>query len=170
MKLIKLNKRNGEVKYAIVNDCDYEWINQWKWHHKINVSGNEYAARIMITSNKKRIHLYMHRVINKTPINMQTDHEDQNGLNNQHYNLRTCTPSQNRANKIDCKNKTSKYRGVSWNKNMRCWLAQIQCKYKKTNLGYFVNEVEAAKTYDYNALKLFGKFAVINFENKEKML
>ena len=45
-----------------------------------------------------------------TPNNLEVDHIDHNGLNNQKSNLRNCTPQQNNYNKNS--SGSSKYSGV----------------------------------------------------------
>lgn len=47
---------------------------------------------------------------------------------------------------------TSKYKGVSWHKISRKWVAQIAINGKKINLGYFTNEIDASNAYQ-KALK-----------------
>lgn len=44
-------------------------------------------------------------------------------------------------------NKTSKYKGVSWHKNNKKWVSQIQINGIKKCLGYFMTEEEAANAY-----------------------
>ncbi len=38
MKLIKLNNKNLFTK---VDDCDYEWLSQWKWVAKLIRKGED---------------------------------------------------------------------------------------------------------------------------------
>ena len=59
--------------------------------------------------------------------------------------------------------KSSKYKGVSWNKGVKKWLAQIGFNDKVIHLGQFGDEIEAAKVYDKAAKELFGDFAHTNF-------
>ncbi len=50
--------------------------------------------------------------------------------------------------------KSSRYRGVSWNKSKNQWQAIIGFAGEKENLGYFDDEVEAARAYDTRAAEL----------------
>lgn len=59
------------------------------------------------------------------------------------------------ANKID--NKSSKYRGVSYNNEKKKYAAYITYKKKTYKLGYFIDEVQAAKAYNNKAFELHGK-------------
>ena len=92
-------------KVAIVDDEDYEWLNQWKWkYHKDN-----YGYRT-VKYNKS---IFMHRIINKTPDGLFTDHINREGLDNRKCNLRTVTRNQNIFNSKPRKNNTSGYKGVT---------------------------------------------------------
>mmetsp|Transcript_8102 Transcript_8102/g.10571 ORF Transcript_8102/g.10571 Transcript_8102/m.10571 type:complete len:453 (-) Transcript_8102:79-1437(-) len=66
--------------------------------------------------------------------------------------------------------KTSKYRGVCWNKYNQCWKACIKVNGKNKHLGYFSSEVDAAKAYDAFSLEHRRKKAKLNFpEETEKL-
>ena len=72
--------------------------------------------------------------------------------NNGNYELSNCrwttnvTQLQN-TRKIRCTN-TSGYRGVSFNKRSKKWVANISVDNKLTYLGYYCTALEAAKAYD----------------------
>ncbi|MCK5127232.1 MAG: hypothetical protein KAR42_13340 [candidate division Zixibacteria bacterium] len=158
MKRIKLTQR----KFALVDDCDFEWLNKWKWS-AVKSKQTWYASRNVknIVTGKNGT-ISMHRQILNAPKGMQVDHRNHNGLNNQRHNIRICTLVQNHHNRQPIK-KTSVYKGVCWDKIRKKWTAQIHMKRKKKHLGFFVNEVEAANMYDVMAKKLFGEFAYLNF-------
>lgn len=150
-------------KFAMVDDEDYDFLNQWKWnaHRGANTF---YATRgVWIKERKKMKEVAMHRVIlGLTDSKIHVDHKDHNGLNNQKENIRRATPSQNCANIKPKEGKTSKFLGVSKRTDNGKWKAEI----RKNNIGYrlgtFNNEVDAAKAYNEAAKKLHGEFANLN--------
>jgi len=90
------------------------------------------------------------------------DHRDTEKLNNQKSNLRECTKRQNCRNRNKSSSNSSSYKGVSWNKEKRKWVAQIRIDDKVTYLGQFVDLTEAAKAYNAAALEHYGEFARLN--------
>ena len=57
---------------------------------------------------------------------------------------------------------SSKFKGVSWFKRTEKWKAQIQYRKKVIHLGYFKDEIDAAKAYNAKAIELFGEYACLN--------
>ena len=144
-------------KVALVDDDDFEWINQWKWY-----CSHDYAAR-PYGKWPHQHKIWMHREINHTPDGYETDHINNNSLDNRRSNLRTCKHSENVKNRSLGRDNTSKYKGVTWHKASKKWAAQIGAHNLHFHLGLFSTAGEAAKAYDEAALKKFGKFAKINF-------
>lgn len=152
MKNIKLTQ--GE--YALVDDEDFDWLNQWKWC----LSNTGYAVR-NIGENGVNKQILMHRVIIDTPIGMETDHINRDKLDNRHSNLRICTSAENKYNRNINKG-SSIYKGVSWDKYHKRWLVNIKVNKHKT-IAYFQNERHAAMAYDIWAKELHKDFALLNF-------
>jgi hypothetical protein len=159
---IKLTKD----KYAIVDAEDYEKLAQDDWHLYVSKSKNYYAFRY-----EDGKFIKMHRVIMNAPAGVFIDHRYGNGLDNRKINLRIATIAQNQYNRRKTSRKTtSKYKGVFFKKDMNKYCATICLKGKRTHLGYFDNEIDAAKAYDEAAKKLFGEFAALNFPQVEPSL
>lgn len=158
MKRIKLT----QGKFALVDDADFEWLNQWKW--RVNAQG--YAVRREYTRISKGVRhavdFRMHRQIMGEPQGMEVDHEDGEGLNNQRYNLRVATHQQNLANRPKQKNNTSGYKGVSWSKQNKKWWAHICVSGKTISIGHYKDIKEAAKAYNEAASIHQGSFARLN--------
>ena len=133
-------------KTALVDNEDYEWLSQWKWHaHK---DGNTfYVHRAGGRVNGSMTTIRMHAVIlGKPPKDMITDHVDGNGLNNQRNNLRFVTTrgnAQNRSRVV----KTSQYIGVFWRKDCKKWASKIYINGKNKHLGTFISEQIAYAAY-----------------------
>jgi hypothetical protein len=144
---------------AIVDDQDFEWLNQWMWY----CNGDGYAAR-KPWSTKKLI--FMHRLICNTPTGMITDHVDGNPLNNTRSNLRICTKSQNGMNRTKPSNNVSGYKGVCWNKKFNKWEVHAGARKNRRSGGYFENILDAALAYDRIAKEIWGEFAHPNIEVK----
>lgn len=86
MKQIPLTQN----QFALVDDEDFEYLNQWKWYaHK---RGSSFYARRKLT---RRDGIYMHTALMNTPPGLVVDHVDFNGLNNQKNNLRIVTQKEN---------------------------------------------------------------------------
>lgn len=156
MKLIKLSKN----KFAKVDDEDFEYLNKWKW----SVSSNNYAVRRVSRKlkGKNNIIILMHRQIMKTNKNMQTDHINQNKLDNQKSNLRMCTRSENSCNRLKRKNTSSKYKGVCWDKAKKKWVAQVWKDNVKVLNKRFPTEKEAAIAYNKKSKIFHKEFAILN--------
>ena len=154
-------------KYAIVDPGDYERLSKYKWYAK-KCGKTFYASRTVRTGkNKKRINITMHRQILNPPYPLVVDHINHNGLDNRKANLRPATRKQNNMNRLCVKRKgsPSKYKGVIWHKHTKKWNVQICYNGKRKTIGYFDNEIEAAKAYDEAAKKYHRDFAVLNFES-----
>lgn len=82
--------------------------------------------------------------------------------------LRGGTQSDNCSNakkrlSINGKPTTSKYKGVSFFKQTQKWKAELTCKGKNYSLGYYDDEVIAARVYDAKIFELKGNKARLNF-------
>jgi hypothetical protein len=143
----------NQSKFAIVDAEDYDWLNQWKWSY------SRYAIR---TTKEDRRTISMHRFIMDAPEGMEVDHINGDKLDNRRCNLRICTHQQNTCSRHRSTKKSSKYQGVSWNKEHKKWVAQIGINGKRINLGRFLLEEDAARAFDKAAKELHGEFARLN--------
>jgi len=87
------------------------------------------------------------------------DHIDGNPSNNRIANLREASQSQNNANSKRQKNNKSGFKGVSWYKPTRKWVAYCTVNGRNKNLGYFDAADVAHAAYVDAAEKEFGEFA-----------
>jgi len=145
---------------ALVDDEDYDRINQFKWHYH-----DGYAARSKWVDGGP-VKIMMHREVLGLPFSYvddrQIDHKDRDDLNNTKCNLRICTQSRNLANNNGHRKNplSSQYKGVR--KRYQRWCAQISVNGVTKNIGTFDTEIEAADAYNKKAKDLWGEFAVLN--------
>jgi len=150
-------------KVAIVDDGDFEWLNQFKWcAHKAR---NTYYAERAVRVGLKRKQLQMHRFILGLDFGdkRQGDHINMDGLDNRRANLRIATVAENLHNRGKQKNNTSGYKGVFWEKKDKKWRARIKVDGERMHLGLFHDPADAARAYDKAAKKHHGEFATTNF-------
>ena len=139
--------------YAWVDADDYEWLNQYHWRLV-----NGYPSR-----REKQREVLMHRAIMQPPPGKVVDHIDGNRRNACRANLRICTRGENQCNQRKRRKGHSRFKGVTFHKPMGKWTAQYRFKGRLYHLGYFDDEAEAARAYDYAAVQVFGEFACVNF-------
>jgi hypothetical protein len=149
-------------KVALVDDDDYEWLSMWRWFADRGSNDTFYARRNEKGSNPKKVR--MHREIVGAPGNMEVDHIDGDGLNNQKGNLRICEKIGNAKNRRLHKNNKSGYKGVCWHKQHKKWYSHIKANKKYIFLGLFDNLIDAARAYDQAAKIYHGEFAKLNLE------
>ncbi len=143
MKEIKLTR--GQV--ALVNDCDYEYLMQWKWRAAWYRKGFR-AVRSL--PNGKRTTIFIHTMIGEW-MGIDTtliDHIDHNPLNNLRSNLRSATGSQNLHNRGVNSNNTTGVKGVSFEKSRGKYRAMIKVVGKNYDLGRF--DTAPLKQDNYN--------------------
>jgi hypothetical protein len=148
----------SQGKVALVDDVDFECLNQYKWYVK-KESQAYYACRHGSRKKEPRPFYRMHRCITNAPKGMEVDHINGDGLDNRRSNLRIVTHRQNCQNQ-QYKKITSKYPGVCWHKASDKWAAAISINGKPKHLGLFKTELEAFEVYKRALNKLTGEKVV----------
>jgi hypothetical protein len=133
-------------KYALVSDCDYEAVMQFKWCWSNNGRKTDYALR---TKDGIR----MHRFIMQTPREQQVDHINGNGLDNRRENLKNCSHSENQRNRGANNNNCLGIKGVV--KKYHRYQAFINIKRKQYYLGTYKTIGQAQLAYAIGKLMLW---------------
>lgn len=155
-KLIPLHSRKFLGLFAVVDDADYELVNQFKWCPAKRAK-TFYAVTNIYEADGKHKMPYLHRLI--TGFNGEVDHISRDGLDCRRSNLRPASSSQNNQNQ-DRRGRTG-FKGV--------WIARNRfsafiggSREGRTYLGMFDTAVEAARAYNEAALERYGEYALIN--------
>src|SRR4030095_14079696 len=111
MKQIHLRQN----KVALVDDEDFERVNQKKWH-AVESRGAFYAAHSYYVEGKQH-RVFLHRfLLGLEPGDgLQCDHCNGDGLDNRRANVRIATQAENNRNRRRFKTNKSGCTGVSWN-------------------------------------------------------
>ena len=118
-----------------------------KGYRYIQANGRKYAAH----------HLVWYFETGSFPT-LFLDHIDGNKLNNHFSNLREVTIKQNNEHRGKQINNTTGYKGVTYNKRLGKFIAQIQHNYKTQYLGVFESALEASQVYEKTAKTIFSHY------------
>jgi len=155
----------GDGLFTVIDTSDYDKVSKYTW----SANKNNYATTTIDGSTT-----LLHRLLIKPPVNMVVDHIDGDRLDNRKTNLRVCTQSENLRNQLKhCRSGTSKYKGVTYNREKGKWLARIRVRNIKYGLGSYYNELDAALAYNIGSVLLspkFGRLNVIPYINSERLL
>lgn len=156
-KQIPLSGKRGQGFFATVAAEDYETLVRYKWH----LSKWGYAAT-SIGGRKNRRTIFMHQMIMEPPPDLEVDHKDGHKLNNCRDNLRFATHTQNAQNTKVRQEKSSRFKGVAWDKARELWETKLQANGETIFIGRFTSELQAARAYNEAAQQHFGEYARLN--------
>lgn len=140
---------------AVIDAADAYLVAGVNWNAFVT-KHTVYARRT--SGRPARREVLLHRVIMGDPEGVLVDHADCNGLNNRRANLRQATPSQNAHNMRLPKDNKSGFKGVSWHRPSKRWMAEISANRRKHYLGIFRTREEAHDAYMAASAKLHGDF------------
>lgn len=141
MKEIQLT----QGKVALVDDQDFDYLNQWKWFAQYDKRSNSfYCMRWRGEKDGEGTrHIRMHRAILMAKKGEMVDHINHRTLDNRRENLRICDSLINNHNSGMPKTNKSGFVGVCFDTNRKKWKAFLHDKNKIVNLGRFEMKEEA---------------------------
>lgn len=146
--------------HTLVDDCDADWVRQWDWRACRRSRHLVYAFRGDGHSAPVLLHREIARRTGLDPTGLHVDHVNGDGLDNRRENLRVATSGQNQHNqRHKSPGKSSRYKGVTWNAQVRKWQARICRAGHHHYLGLFTSEAAAQAAYAAAAVELFGEYA-----------
>lgn len=156
----RINLGNNHIVSVYSDTFDRLRLGSFTWKAQVHKRGGHVYA-----VSYRGEPVYMHRIITGARKGQVVDHIDGDGLNNLDQNLRIVTIGQNRANSRKPRTNQSGFKGVSWSKTSKKWVAQIVVKGNRHYLGVFEHKERAAKAHDRAALHYHGEHAGLNFEH-----
>lgn len=127
----------------MVDVADVPWVSRWTW----NVIPSGYICRTRrIIDGPGPQTIYLHRELMRLRPGdgLEADHINRNRRDNRRSNLRILTTGGNAQNKPSLGG-SSRFRGVTWDKNRQKWMASAQLDGRRHNLGRFDDEEVAAR-------------------------
>jgi len=146
------------------------------WRHRPDLSprwNTRFAGKKAGCVNKARRHVHVIRINDELHLAhrlawlymtgewpaCQIDHRNCDSLDNRWPNLREATGSQNQSNTRLQKNSTTGFKGVTFMKSHKKYVAQISVNYKHVHLGYFDTTEEAHTAHCAAAKQHRGEYA-----------
>lgn len=156
----KLKLTTGQ--FAIVDSEDFDFLNKFKWYFD-----EYYVMRSATFSDGINRKVFMHRLLLglQHGDKRQGDHRNRNRLDYRRQNLRVVGSRENNWNRNPQPGGYSKFKGVSWDKGRKQYVARITSNHKGYFLGWFNDELAAARAYNEAALIYHGEYARLNEVN-----
>ena len=140
------NVKTGRIMKGFTSD-GYVRVGMYHMNTRKMCSVHRLVAREFLTNTENKA---------------EVDHIDHNRSNNCLTNLRWTTAAENQRNSVAKRNTTSKYKGVTFNRQHKKWRAQIQPTGNAKHIGYYNSEKEAAIAYNTCAREMYGEYANLN--------
>jgi len=158
MKELKLHGKLAAGRFAVVDDNDFGYINQFRWFFN-----GRYIYRRNCTNSSLPKTVLLHREIMGFPVGKLVDHEDRNPFNNTKRNLRVCSSSQNNVNRGKINGTINNFKGVNRSGN-GAFKAEIKFGGKQIYIGSFYSELYASYAFDIASLIINEEFSSLNHD------
>ena len=142
--------------YILVDNEDFEKVNFYKWHKLYANNAHRFLTQIV----GRKISLPAFILNDEYAYQKRKNHDfTRNNLATDKYSFRYRKPQ---------KNSSSKYKGVSYERKSRKWVANICVKGKNIFLGRFSEEKDCAIAYNKAVYKYWNGNGYLNdvFSNK----
>lgn len=110
----------------VIDDIDYDHLQQWSWSASRS-RHTSYAVRTVSLGCHQFVHVEIVQRMGIYDPDLETDHRDGCGLNNQRGNLQMLTHRENIWKSRIPRTNTSGVKGVSFDKSRDKWKAYIKC-------------------------------------------
>lgn len=152
---------------VLIDDEDYEKLPKTKCYVRIRREGyiyfyyRKYSHSMFLDGDKNCYEsIFLHRFLCgiKYKDKQIVDHINGNTLDNRKSNLRACTNAENLRNQKKSKRNKTGYKGVSYDKRRKKYLACIRLNGRSIFIGRFSSPVLAYDAYCIASVKYHGVF------------
>lgn len=153
----KIEYRDGNLYWKYCKDRNVKWNETFVGTQIKTFESNRYhrfAINYKGKVHKLRVHVVVWAILKGKYPDFCIDHINGLRTDNRIENLREADHYQNALNRPSIKTASSQYKGVVWVKKMRKWRVQPELNNIKYNIGYFIDELEAAMAYNNAATKI----------------
>lgn len=146
MSLVPLYRYDEVVAHTQVDPADFDMVMAvGRWHRAMG-----YAAR------GKGYGIRLHRFLLglEKGDGRQADHINRDRLDNRRCNLRIVSAAENAQNRTPYENKSSRYRGVTWDKRNKKWMVRVKVNGQFHYFGLWDDEDAAGRVAEVERRRL----------------
>jgi hypothetical protein len=129
-----------------------------------NGGGEARYPKVAVRKDGQTFKVYVHRLVATAFLGLTADKQvdHRNHDTSDLTQIRIASRTENARNSRGWQIRSSRFKGVSWNKARGKWYACITLDGHSQSLGHFDHEEDAAKAYDAAAFAAWGEFAFLN--------